>query len=105
MGFSCFQLNIFASQDQQSKINRQLMSISDQRQMLAGQMSHLRQVNKDNWTDEDVVLEIKQLELADNDLDMQQQTLETKLRALQSQTEQDEKAKQNNIKNGIAKLS
>lgn len=101
MGISCFQLNIYAMTDKISKINKQLMSISDQRGEITTELNGIIG-NSESWYKDPSV---KLLQSKDDQLDMEQKNIESQLKALEASLENLEKQKQENIKSGVAKLS
>ncbi|MCR5261894.1 MAG: hypothetical protein K6C94_08675 [Candidatus Gastranaerophilales bacterium] len=84
----------------QSKTNKQLMSISSQREMIACRVTNLMA----NDVDSSVDPRVKLLEYQDRQLDMQQKSLETELNALSANLENLQKLKEENLK-AVPKLS
>lgn len=101
MGISCFQLNILAMTSQKNAISKKMTAISDQRELLSGQMNSIINSNTEWYKDKNV----KILESKDNQLDLELGQLETQLKDIESKLESYEKQKDNNIKNGVAKLA
>ena len=100
MGISCVQLNILSLVSKQSKTNKQLMSISSQRESIACRLTSLIA----NGVDSAVDPQVKLLQYQDNQLDMQQKTLETDLNAITNNLENLDKLKEENLK-AVPKLS
>ena len=100
MGISCFQLNIFAMTSQKSKIEKQMMSINDERDIVTAQLG--KAYKKEDWYKD---ANVKLLQSQDDRLDQELGQLETQLKAIQNNLESLEKQKENNIKNGVAKLA
>lgn len=86
---------------QQSKINKQIMAITDQRELLTGQLNSIINSNTEWYKDSNV----KILEAQDDQLDMQLGQLETQLKAIESNMEAFEKQKEENIKSGVPSLA
>ena len=101
MGIACFQLNIFAMTAQKSKINLQLMSISDERDAINTQLNGIIK-NSTNWYKDPAVQLLQQ---QDDQLDNEQKNIESQLKALEASIEAFEKQKENNTKNEVPQLS
>ncbi len=101
MGISCFQLNILALTTQKNAISKEMTAISDQRELVTGQMNSIITSTTEWYKDKNV----KILEAKDNQLDMELGQLETQLKDIESKMESFEKQRDNNIKNGVAKLA
>ena len=100
MGISSLQLNIFAMTKQKSTINRQMMQISDQRDLLAQQMNKAMETSETWYKDRDY----KNFQQLDQQLDQEMELLETALDALDNNLKAIEEQKDNNVKD-VPKLA
>lgn len=103
-----------------NKYNKQLLNISDRRSLIAVSQSEILQkyqksfeanTSEDSETVYNTVASWDQdpqvilLTNEDNQLDMEEDSIETQLNALQKELEAMEKAQEKCIKNGVAKLA
>ena len=95
MGIACFQLNIFALTQQKNRINKQLMTISDERDMVTTRLNKLIANSEGGWYKDP---NVKLLQSQDNNLDSEQKSIETQLKDIEAKLEAFEKQKENNIK-------
>lgn len=100
MGISCVELSILSMTKKQINANRQLTSISSRREIIACRLTNLMANNVDSSVDP----RVKLLEYQDNQLDMEQKSLETDLNAITSKLEALDKLKEENLK-AVPKLS
>ena len=101
MGFGNFQANIFNLTKAQSKLNKQIMHITNQRDIITARITALMADGVDSSVDP----EIKLLQYQDNSLDMEQKSIETQLSVITENLEKIEKQQEDNIKKEVPKLS
>ncbi len=94
MAIANVQLSIFSLVSMQNTLQAQLMKLTQKRQNISTQMSEL--ITTTDWTTDP---QVKLLQIQDNDLDMQQGTMETQLSAITANLQSQEKLLDNNIKN------
>lgn len=101
MGYSAYQLNIFAMNQQKVAINRQMMAIQDERDIYSTQYDKIVNSNTEWYKDPNV----KYLQSREDALDNELGKLETQLKDIEKNLESLEKGRDENIKNGTPSLA
>ena len=94
MGIASLQLNIFALTKHRAMKNREIMKIQDERELISQQMNFIMD-NSETWYKDP---EYKTFQKLDEQLDMEMETLETALEAIENNLKSIEEQKDNNVK-------